>query len=131
MDNPDDKFYCMITGSSRITDYGTFRKKMDHLLTNHKDSSKVEIVTGDGKAGADELARKYAKERGIVVTMFDTNREKYGRQAAARTSFAMLSYIAGHEKRGCVAFGTENETELARMMAEDFEDPIRVVNVAI
>ena len=67
----------IIAGSRAFGDYDLLRRQCDKVLSGiHVDG----ILCG-GCRGADALGKRYAEERGIPVTSYPANWEKYGRAA--------------------------------------------------
>lgn len=74
-----------------MTNYKTFETFVSlHILVHGKPHM---IVTGNG-SGADEFARRYAKDKGMRCGIVDANYEKHGKDAARRRDKAIIS--VGH-----------------------------------
>ncbi len=63
-----------VVGSRSFSDYRRLAECMDRLQD-------VELVVSGGARGADQLAEKWAKNRGIKTRIFSPEWEKYGKSA--------------------------------------------------
>lgn len=78
------------------------------------------VVTGDA-AGADALARRYATDRNIPLTVFRADWEQYGRAAGPKRN----THIVTSEAEVIIAFwdgksrGTKNSIQQARSVGKD------------
>lgn len=122
----DQVFHCLIVGSRSFTDYAFLKKTMDHLLKNHVD---IEIVSG-GANGTDQLAERYAKEKGYDFKLFPAD-WNIGDRAGYERNRKMHKYIANFEKRGCVAFwdGESKGTTHSFSLAKEFDNPLKIIKV--
>jgi predicted Rossmann fold nucleotide-binding protein DprA/Smf involved in DNA uptake len=123
------KFYCLIVGSRTFNNYTAFEQKVDYLLQNYSD---VVIVSGGAK-GADALAKRYAKERGLQYVEFPANWDKYGKTAGYIRNEEMHKYIAQFEKRGCIAFwdGKSRGTQHNFPLAKKYNTPLKIVKFSV
>lgn len=80
----------VIAGSRAFYDYTKLKKVCDHLLQNFKKED-LEIVSG-GARGADKLGETYAKERGISLSVFPADWDKYGKRAGFIRNEQMAKY---------------------------------------
>lgn len=78
-------FRVIIAGGRDFNDYQLLKTKMDSLLRN---KSKVIIVSG-GARGADSLGERYAKERGLEITKYPADWDRYGKSAGYRRNEQM------------------------------------------
>lgn len=123
------KFFLLVAGSRTFNDYDLLKTKLDHILKNRL--PEVVIVSG-GAEGADSLAERYAKERGLPVRIFNAEWEKYGKAAGYKRNSAMHDYICnatGEDMRGCVCFwnGKSKGTAQNFKLAEDRDTPLRTI----
>ena len=63
-----------VVGSRRFADYDLMKKVLDA-------HGKVDLIYSGGAMGADTLAQRYAKENGIVITIFYPKYDTYGKKA--------------------------------------------------
>ncbi len=120
-----EKFFCLVVGSRSFTDYEFLKRKLDHVLQNHK---KITIVSG-GADGADKLAELYAKEHNYSLYVFPADWDKYGRAAGPIRNEQMQAFIAQFPKRGCVAFwdGQSRGTATNFKLAEEYQNKLIIV----
>ena len=78
----------VIFGSRGIDDIQAVERAMD---TCGIVSKVTEIVSGGAK-GADRLGERYARQRGILCTVFPAQWEKYGKSAGYRRNAEMAEY---------------------------------------
>ena len=118
-------FYCLVVGSRTFTDYDLMKRKLDAMLINHP---KTVIVSG-GAAGADTLAEKYAKEKGLILKVFPANWEIYGNRAGYKRNEQMHKYISIADARGVVAFwdGESKGTQHNFGLAKKYSNEIRII----
>lgn len=118
-------FYCLVVGSRSFEDYGLLSRKLDKILSNHKD---VTIVSG-GARGADTLAERYAKEHGYGLRIFYPDWDRFGKSAGYRRNEAMHRFISEHEHRGCVCFwdGKSRGTQHNFKLADSLHTPLRII----
>ncbi|MBO4847069.1 MAG: DUF2493 domain-containing protein [Lachnospiraceae bacterium] len=118
-------FYCLVVGSRTFTDYDLMKRKLDAMLINHP---KTVIVSG-GAAGADTLAEKYAKEKGLILKVFPANWEIYGNRAGYKRNEQMHKYISKADARGVVAFwdGESKGTQHNFGLAKKYSNEIRII----
>lgn len=117
-------FYCLVVGSRSFSQYEVMKKYLNKVLANQE---KVVIVSGGAK-GADELAEKYAEEKGYPLIVMRADWEKYGKSAGFIRNEEMHEFIAKHEKRGCVAFwdGKSKGTAHSFELGKKYGNPVKV-----
>lgn len=71
-----------VVGSRSFYDY----RRMYEVLADFK----LRGVISGGARGADTLAERYAKERGLSLMVFRTDWERYGRNAGFRRNLQVL-----------------------------------------
>jgi hypothetical protein len=122
-----EAFFCLVVGSRSFDDYDFLAAKLDRLL---KRQQKVVIVSG-GAEGADSLAKRYAKEKGITYVEFPAEWDRYGKRAGYVRNRKMHEYISKMKKRGCVAFwdGESAGTKQNFALAKEFGNPCRVIDI--
>lgn len=119
-------FYCLVVGSRGFNDYNLMCQILDYMLQN---KTYIVIVSGGAK-GADSLAERYAKERGLELKVFPADWDKYGKSAGYRRNEQMHLWISARHNRGVVAFwdsiskGTAHNFELCKT----YGNPIRCYN---
>ena len=118
-------FYCLVAGSREFNDYQLLKEKLDKILSNQPH---VVIVSG-GARGADSLAERYAKEKGVLNVIFPAKWNIYGKSAGYKRNQEMHEYISHSDKRGIVCFwdgqskGTAHNFELAKK----YGTPLRII----
>ena len=90
------KRYFLIAGSRDFEGVRTFRRVMDDVTAPYRATDEIVIVEG-GAAGADTLAREYAKNRGLKWTEIKPNWKQYGRAAGPKRNDEMVRLVAEHE----------------------------------
>ena len=122
-------FALLVAGSRSVTDEKLVYTCLDRLLSNVKNKyDKVLIVEG-GARGADEIAGRYARERGYLLKVMPADWNKYGKAAGYIRNKSMHELIAKYKHRGCVLFwdgkskGTQHNFELA----ETYKTAIRII----
>lgn len=85
-------FRLIVAGSRSFADYARMAADLDRLLVNRLPS--VEIVCGGCSAGADALAARYARERGISLRVFPAQWRLLGAAAGPFRNAQMAEY--GH-----------------------------------
>ena len=83
-------FRLIVAGSRSFADYARLAADLDRLLVNRLPS--VEIVCGGCSAGADALAARYARERGLALRVFPAQWRLYGAAAGPFRNAAMAAY---------------------------------------
>ena len=83
-------FRLIVAGSRSFADYARLAADLDRLLVNRLPS--VEIVCGGCSAGADALAMRYARERGLALRVFPAQWRLYGAAAGPFRNAAMAAY---------------------------------------
>lgn len=81
----------IIAGSRTFDNYKMLRTLCDIVLSR---KDQVEVV-GGGAKGADELGRRYAKERGYKFTLFPADWDKHGKKAGPIRNGEMAEYADG------------------------------------
>jgi hypothetical protein len=100
-----------VIGSRTFGDFELLSKSLDEF----NDHSKITLIVSGGARGADSLAERYAKERGIEVKVFLPDWERFGKSAGFRRNHDIIA-----ECDACIAFwdgsskGTLSSIELAR-----------------
>lgn len=109
----NEVFRVIIAGGRDFSDYEMLLAQMDKLLVRYK-PQEIQIVCGEAR-GADTLGKRYAQERGIQVTSFPADWERYGKRAGylrnaemAENADALVAFWDGKSR------GTANMIELAR-----------------
>jgi hypothetical protein len=70
-----------VVGSREFNDY----ERMKAVLYPHRD--KITMIISGGAIGADTLAQRYAKEKGIPILIHYPNYKKFGKGAPTRRNF--------------------------------------------
>lgn len=125
-----EKFYLLVVGSRGYDNYSEMCEKLDFLLKNQIAQNRKIIIVSGGARGADELAERYADERGYEKHIMPADWEKYGRCAGYHRNNDMHLFIStpSDKKRGCICFwdmqsrGTRHSFKLAK----DSGNPIQV-----
>lgn len=142
-------FYLLVAGSRGYSNYQEMCQVLDFLLKNQvAQHNHIVIVSGKAK-GADELAERYAHDRGYGFEGFEAkwndtqglspieigyrrSGQPYRKRAGYERNERMHLFISApsDKKRGCVCFwdmrspGTKHNFKLAY----DYGNPIRVFN---
>ena len=117
-------FKVVVCGSRGFKNYELLKSKLDTLLVNKIDSSRVVILSGCAR-GADICGENYAIESWLDIERFPAQWEKYGKSAGPRRNELMLQ-----QADAVVAFwdgksrGTAHMIEITRKSGK----PLRVVN---
>jgi len=74
-----EKFRLIVAGSRTYSDYARLAADLDRLLSRRLPD--VMIVTGACPRGADALAARYARERGLELREFRARWERWGKLA--------------------------------------------------
>lgn len=85
-------FRLVVAGSRSFSDYARLSADLDRLLSARLPA--VEIVCGGCPSGADALAVRYAKERGLALRVFPAAWRSFGRAAGVFRNDQMAQY--GH-----------------------------------
>lgn len=85
-------FRLVVAGSRSFADYDRLAADLDRLLARRLPA--VEIVCGACPSGADALAVRYARSRGLALRLFPADWAAYGRSAGPVRNRAMAEY--GH-----------------------------------
>jgi len=99
-----------IVGSRGFTDYALLCRVVGQVKGN------VSIIVSGGAKGADTLAEKYARERGIELIVYPPNWALYGKSAGFRRNQTIVAH-----SDAIVAFwdgasrGTAHTIECARL----------------
>lgn len=120
-------FYCMVVGSRTFQDYKLLSDKLDNLLQNQTD---IVIISG-GARGADSLAERYAKEKGLMLKVFPADWSLYGKRAGFIRNKEMVEYISGTNNAGCIAFwdGSSKGTKHSIRLAQEYKVPTRIIMI--
>jgi hypothetical protein len=100
-----------VIGSRTFNDYSLLKEKLDEIS---KSIQITEIISGGAK-GADSLAEKYAREKGLLTHIIKPDWEKFGKSAGFRRNQDIIN-----ESDFCLAFwdgqskGTLHSIELAK-----------------
>ena len=118
------KFCLIVAGTRTFDDYDLLKEKIDHALSNHV-GDEITIVEGEAK-GADELAKRYAKEKGCLLKSFPADWDKYGKAAGPIRNRAMHKFASSFSHRGCILFwdGKSRGTAGNFALAEEFGTPL-------
>lgn len=97
--------HILVAGSRSWTDYNKMVKVLDDLIREEQlpFADDVTIVSGGAK-GADNLAERYAHEKGYELVVIRADWDKYGRSAGYRRNEEMHKYIEKDNNRFCVCF---------------------------
>jgi len=79
----------IIAGGREFTDKRQMELALEPLLSSYPFS--IEIVSG-GARGADRLGEKYAKNRGLKLTVMPADWDKYGKRAGPKRNLEMAKY---------------------------------------
>ena len=82
-------FRLVVAGSRSFPDYARLAADLDRLLINRLPA--VEIVCGGCAAGADALAARYARERGLALRVFPAQWRLSGASAGPFRNAAMAA----------------------------------------
>lgn len=83
-------FRLVVAGSRTFSDYERMAADLDRLLVNRFPN--VEIVCGGCPSGADDLALRYANERGLRLRLFKAEWNTQGRAAGPLRNAKMAEY---------------------------------------
>lgn len=122
-----DSFGLLVCGSRGIIDYEMFASKVDHLLSEVY-QWRIHIITGDAK-GVDEMARRYAEERGYELHTFYAMWNEYGRSAGMKRNVSMFKFLMENfQHPGCFAMwdGQSRGTEHSINLAKYWKIPLRI-----
>ena len=122
-----EPFYCLVVGSRSFDDYSLLKQKLDKLLANQ---SNIIIVSG-GAEGTDNLAERYAKDKGYEIIIMPADWKTNGKKAGYIRNEKMHCFISEKENRGCVAFwdGKSRGTQHSFKLALKYHNPIRLIHV--
>jgi hypothetical protein len=85
--------YILVCGSRSYSDYGTLSSILDLYDID-------EIIHG-GCRGADTLADRYARDKGVAVTIFPAHWQLYGKGAGLRRNGDMVKYLVSKQVEEC------------------------------
>ena len=85
-------FKLLIAGGRDFTDYTLLCKTVDYMLTNKKETHKIQIISGTAR-GADKLGERYAGDRGYGVLPYPADWTTY-RKAAGHIRNAEMLKVA-------------------------------------
>lgn len=113
-----------VIGSRTFTNYGLLKEKLDYFFNNIKDDEII-IISG-GARGADQLAEKYAAEKGYKTQIYLPEYDKYsGKVAPLKRNETIIQ-----NSDMVVAFtGGSNGTANALDHAHKKGIPIRIVKI--
>ena len=83
-------FKLIVAGSRSFADFDRLSADLDYLLSK-KSPDEVEIVSG-GAAGADALAERYARARGLAFRAFPADWRRWGKFAGPIRNRQMADY---------------------------------------
>lgn len=83
-------FKLVVAGSRSFADFDRLSADLDYLLSQ-KSPDDVEIVSG-GAAGADALAERYARSRGLAFRAFPADWRRWGKLAGPIRNRQMADY---------------------------------------
>ena len=122
-----NSFGLLVSGSRGISDYQSFADKLDHLLSEVEQWD-IHIITGDAK-GVDEMARRYAEERGYELHTFYAWWNEHGKTAGFNRNLSMFKFlIENFQHPGCFAMwdGQSHGTKHAINLAKYWKVPLRI-----
>ena len=93
-------FFVLVSGKRDFSDYDYFCESMERVIPSDED---VTIVQG-GAAGADALARRYAKDHGYSCQTFPALWDIHGKAAGPIRNSEMVEFVARQEYRVSVFF---------------------------
>jgi hypothetical protein len=118
----------IVAGGRDFDDYQFMCARLDHFFSQ-LDKSKLVLINGDGPGdpGADQLAKRYARERNIPVKLFPPDWKGLGRAAGPIRNEQM---ITEGKAQALVAFNTGGRgTQNMIKLAEQYElKNIRVID---
>lgn len=125
-----ETFYMLVAGSRGYNNYDEMCQVLDFLLQKQISEHRRIVIVSGGARGADELAERYADERGYEKHIIPADWNTYGKSAGYRRNNDMHLFISApsERKRGCVCFwdmqskGTQHNFGLAKQ----YNTPIRV-----
>lgn len=85
-----NKFKLIVAGSRTFSDYDRMAADLDRLLINKKPY--VIICTGACPRGADALAARYARERGLELREFPANWDRWRKNAGPIRNRQLADY---------------------------------------
>lgn len=88
--------YVLVAGSRGFEDMKTLERVIGDVIAPYTFFDEIVIVEGRA-AGADTLAREYAKNRGLKWTEIKPNWKQYGRAAGPKRNDEMVRLVAEHE----------------------------------
>lgn len=83
-------FKLVVAGSRSFADFDRLSADLDYLLSK-KSPDEVEIVSG-GASGADALAERYARSRGLAFRAFPADWRRWGKLAGPIRNRQMADY---------------------------------------
>ena len=98
-----------IVGCRHYEDYNFFCQKVDFFLSKQKD---ISIISG-GATGADAMAERYAKERGIPFQVYEADWDSFGKSAGPKRNMVMAKACDG-----CLAFMAKGSKGTKHMVAQ-------------
>ena len=85
-------FSLIVAGSRSFADEGRLFADLDRLLARQREIDGVEIVCGGCPCGADALAERYARSRGLPLMVFPAQWAAFGRAAGPMRNEEMAQY---------------------------------------
>lgn len=113
-------FRLIVCGSRSYRDYDRLAADLDRLLVDQLPA--VTIVTGACPSGADALAARYARERGLLLYEMPAQWDKWGKWAGPIRNRQMADY--GH---ACVAYWDGRSRGTADMIRQAQAADLRTV----
>ncbi len=126
-----DSFGLLVCGSRGISDYQLFASKADHLLSEVP-QWRIHIITGDAR-GVDEMARRYAEERGFELHTFYAMWNEHGKSAGYRRNVSMFKFLMENfQNPGCFAMwdGQSKGTDHSIGLARYWKIPLRIIRTS-
>lgn len=132
----ENTFFLLVAGSRTFNDYDVLARECDKVLSNQVAKGLNIVVIEGGARGTDDLAGRYANERGYGLKVILADWDRYGKSAGFRRNEKMHLQCAspsGLNQRGCICFwdGQSKGTKHNFMLAEDYRTPIRVYNYEV
>lgn len=123
-------FYLLVAGSRGYNNYAEMCQILDFLLKNQVAKHNHIVIVSGGARGADDLAEKYADERGYEKHIMRADWNKYGKSAGYRRNEEMHKFISQFPNRGCVCFwdGSSKGTQHNFGLCKSFGTTLRIWN---
>ncbi len=122
-----DVFALIISGTRTFWDYQLFTKVTDYMTSRIK--YPLKIISGGAK-GADSLAERYARTRGIEIQVIPADWDAYGKRAGYVRNRKLYGEACGYEHRGSLCFwdGESLGTQQHFDLAEEYNTALKVWN---